>query len=217
MARAILMTLLIVAAACSCSNVEQSNNKKRDGSDDAVRDPSNLSKDRWPEIRLSKGQFKIFCFRGPGESSDLVISDFSKTSMQKMFETCSTHYNPQYSMRPTTVIFDGEIVRGFADVIARLNALYSAAGVKEATLVINSGGGDVEEAMLAGNELSKMKWTIVLNKGSVCFSSCVLILAAGSTRLISGGGAGPVGIHRLIPESSTASNIDELNSELQQA
>ena len=51
-----------------------------------------------------------------------------------------------------------------------------------------------------------------MREGAVCHSACVLILAAGDQRLVSGA----VGIHRMIRLSSTATTRQQLNAELQQ-
>ena len=61
-------------------------------------------------------------------------------------------------------------------------------------LSLNSGGGDVHEAIKIGRLISKdANLTTRIEPNEVCASSCVLILAAGNTKSI----FGKVGIHRM--------------------
>jgi hypothetical protein len=57
---------------------------------------------------------------------------------------------------------------------------------------LNSPGGNVDAAMAIGRIIRKEDSAVVVNQNSQCLSSCVLIVAGGSTRQL----GGLVGIHR---------------------
>jgi len=77
-------------------------------------------------------------------------------------------------------------------------------------LDMDSTGGQVEEAIRAGDSIAGAQWAIWVREGSICHSACVLVLAAGDTRSI----AGKVGIHRLMRDGSRATTRRELAEEL---
>jgi hypothetical protein len=74
-------------------------------------------------------------------------------------------------------------------------------GIDERILDIDSSGGQVEDAIRAGDAMADSGWTIWVRQGAVCHSACVLLLAGGDDRVI----AGAVGIHRIIRIQSDAS------------
>jgi hypothetical protein len=84
-------------------------------------------------------------------------------------------------------------------------------------IVLNSTGGDVEEAMKIGRYFKANEFTVTV--GETCFSSCVFLLAGGVDRYAY---TGKVGIHRAyfgsIDKSLSSNQIrdlrDKLNSEL---
>ena len=82
--------------------------------------------------------------------------------------------------------------------------------IRERILDIDSAGGQVEEAIRAGDAIAGGRWAIWVREDSVCHSACVLVLGAGDTRSI----AGKVGIHRLIRDRSKATTRAELSAEL---
>ena len=83
-------------------------------------------------------------------------------------------------------------------------------GIHKRVLDVDSAGGQVEDAIKAGDYIAESRWTIWVREGAICHSACVFILSAGDTRMI----AGRVGIHRIIRMSSTATTRAELNAEL---
>jgi hypothetical protein len=74
------------------------------------------------------------------------------------------------------------------------------AGLMGAQLYLNSGGGDVDAAMRAGEIARAYHVTISIPLDSSCASACVLLLVGGPSRIV----IGRVGIHR--PYSSTYSS-----------
>ncbi len=77
-------------------------------------------------------------------------------------------------------------------------------------LDLDSSGGQVESAIVAGDSIGESGWTIWVREGSICHSACVFVLAAGDNRLLTG----KVGIHRMMRISSKATSRAELNREL---
>ena len=72
------------------------------------------------------------------------------------------------------------------------------------SLALHSGGGLVYEAMRIGDEITKHSSSIVMvQRGGRCFSSCVLIYAAGKIRAA----AGSIGIHRPFSYEITDQNL----------
>jgi hypothetical protein len=61
-----------------------------------------------------------------------------------------------------------------------------------ASVELNSPGGSVDAAMAIGRIVRKEEAGAFVNRGAVCFSSCVLVLAGGSFRSFEG----KIGIHR---------------------
>ncbi len=60
------------------------------------------------------------------------------------------------------------------------------------TVRINSNGGGVDEALLIGRDIKNNLFSVVVLENSVCYSSCVFILASGTIKAP----IGKVGIHR---------------------
>jgi len=59
-------------------------------------------------------------------------------------------------------------------------------------VLLNSIGGDVDEALKIGKEIRKNSLGVIVQTGGICYSSCVFILAAGVSKSV----YGSVGIHR---------------------
>ncbi|MFT3807293.1 hypothetical protein [Arenimonas sp.] len=106
--------------------------------------------------------------------------------------------------------YHGHIGADFTALIERVTRLADELDIDKRVLDIDSTGGQVEDAIRAGDFIAESRWTIWVREGSQCHSACVFILSAGDTRRI----AGRVGIHRIIRMSSTASTRAELNAEL---
>jgi hypothetical protein len=108
------------------------------------------------------------------------------------------------------VRYKGKIAADFTALMQRVAQVADELGVDKRVLDIDSSGGMVEDAIRAGDAIGGSRWTIWVREGSVCHSSCVLVLGAGDVRMISG----RVGIHRIIRMSSTATTRVQLNTEL---
>ena len=107
--------------------------------------------------------------------------------------------------------YQGKISAEFTALIERTVEVADTLGIHKRILDIDSTGGQIEEAIRAGDKIGASAWTIWVREGAVCHSSCVLVLAAGDMRMI----AGKVGIHRMIRISSKATTRAELQQELQ--
>src|SRR5690606_5111930 len=107
--------------------------------------------------------------------------------------------------------YQGKINAGFHALVERVSAIADRMDIGKRVLDIDSTGGQVEDAIRAGDAIGASGWTIWVREGASCHSACVLILGAGDVRMISG----PVGIHRIIRMSSTATSRAQLNEELQ--
>lgn len=106
--------------------------------------------------------------------------------------------------------YQGKIAADFTDLVARVAEIAERMGIHKRILDLDSAGGQVEDAIRAGDVIGAGGWTIWVREGSVCHSACVFVLGAGDNRMISG----KVGVHRIIRMSSTATTRAELNEEL---
>jgi hypothetical protein len=84
----------------------------------------------------------------------------------------------------------------------RVASMATRMGIKQRILDIDSSGGQVEDAIRAGDVMADTSWTMWVREGAVCHSACVLLLAAGDDRVISGA----VGVHRIIRIQSEATS-----------
>ena len=106
--------------------------------------------------------------------------------------------------------YQGKIAADFTDLVTRVADIADRMGIHKRILDLDSAGGQVEDAIRAGDAIGASGWTIWVREGSICHSACVFVLGAGDNRMISG----KVGVHRIIRMSSTATTRSELNEEL---
>ncbi|WP_185742064.1 hypothetical protein [Pseudoxanthomonas sp. 3HH-4] len=106
--------------------------------------------------------------------------------------------------------YQGKIAADFTDLVARVADIAERMAIHKRILDLDSAGGQVEDAIRAGDAIGGGGWTIWVREGSACHSACVFVLGAGDNRMISG----KVGVHRIIRMSSTATTRSELNEEL---
>ncbi len=158
----------------------------------------------WSPIQLASGQAWIDCGldyrRGDGEP----LSSPTRANLRHLIEPC----------RPGDVLrlrYRGKIANDFTALVERVTRVADSLGVESRVLDLDSTGGQVEDAVRAGDWIGANHWTIWVREDSVCHSACVFVLAGGDSRRL----AGRVGIHRIIRLSSTATSRTELNTELQ--
>jgi len=106
--------------------------------------------------------------------------------------------------------YKGKVNAEFGTLVERVTEVADSMDIRKRVLDIDSAGGQVEDAIQAGDFIAESRWTIWVREGAICHSACVFILSAGDTRMI----AGQVGIHRIIRMSSTATTRAQLNAEL---
>ena len=157
----------------------------------------------WSPLQLEQATVGLSCNLDYQRVEDVPLSDFSQESLRQALTPCAE----QGLVR---VRYRGRIDRGFVSVMERITVTADDIGIDKRVLDIDSAGGQVEEAIRAGDYIAESHWTIWVREDSICHSACVLILGAGDTRVI----AGKVGIHRIIRMSSTATTRAELNAEL---
>jgi hypothetical protein len=159
----------------------------------------------WPEAALENGKAWISCdtdYAGDaGDGAPLAALD--RTSIDAALQPCAER-------GLLRVRYVGKINPGFSELVARLAVVADAQRISRRILDLDSSGGQVEAAIVAGDRIGESNWTIWVREGSVCHSACVFVLAAGDNRLVSG----KVGIHRMMRISSKATSRAELNREL---
>lgn len=160
---------------------------------------------RWPVARLTSGQARISCtldYAATGDGAALTSLEFFSV-LDAM--------SPCQDAGVVRLSYDGKIAADFTDLVKRVAAMADRMGIRKRVLDLNSSGGQVEDAIAAGDDIGQAGWTIWVREGAVCHSSCVLVLAAGDNRMV----AGEVGIHRMMRVRSKATTRAELSRELQ--
>lgn len=164
-----------------------------------------LAGTQWPPALLGEGRASISC------SSDYAAGDGQPLQSLDYFAMVDA-MSPCRDTGIVRLHYRGKIDVGFADMVERAAAMAARMGIQHRILDLDSPGGLIEDGIRAGDSIGDSHWTIWVREGAVCHSACVLILAAGDQRLVSG----TVGIHRMIRLSSTATTRQQLNAELRQ-
>ncbi|MFC3550216.1 hypothetical protein ACFOLC_04230 [Lysobacter cavernae] len=159
----------------------------------------------WSAQALSSGQASISCeldyvAKGDGEPP---LTGLDRDSLKQALAPCAER-------GVARLRYQGKIAADFTALIERVTRLADEAGIVKRVLDVDSAGGQVEDAVKAGDFIGQSRWTVWVREGAICHSACVFILSAGDNRMI----AGRVGIHRIIRMSSTATTRAELNAEL---
>jgi len=163
-----------------------------------------LSGTHWPAARLHDGAAWVSCtddYAHDGDGHPVESLDFLV-----LVDTLS----PCRDTGLLRLRYRGNVGQGFTALMERVGAIARRMDIHDRILDIDSTGGQVEEAIRAGDVIAGSQWAIWVRDGSICHSACVLVLAAGDTRSI----AGKVGIHRLMRERSKATTRRELSAEL---
>lgn len=220
MNKSLLVALCVALAACnpkageSAAVVEVATSGDRDANFGAVSvdepapvksDPDIASTTDWPAMELKSGVASISCeleYATAGDGEPLVNLGFF--SVLDVMSACQ-------EAGVVRLRYQGKIASDFTALIERVAAMANRMEIPKRVLDIDSSGGQVEYAMRAGDMIAESQWTIWVREDAICHSSCVLVLAAGDNRLISG----KVGIHRIIRLESEATTRAELSRELQ--
>jgi ATP-dependent protease ClpP protease subunit len=157
----------------------------------------------WSPLQLAEESVALSCTLDYQHAEDVPITDFSQESLHQALRPCAE----QGLVR---IRYQGRIGPGLASVVERIAVTADELGIDKRVLDLDSAGGQIEEAIRAGDYIAESRWTIWVREDAICHSACVLILGAGDRRVI----AGTVGIHRIIRMSSTATTRAELSAEL---
>ncbi len=173
----------------------------------AVPPPPRKGEQGWPDVALENGKAWISCDTDyAGDVGDgVALEALDRASLDAAITPCAER-------GLLRLRYVGKINPGFSELVARTALVAEAQHIQSRILDLDSSGGQVEAAIVAGDRIGESRWTIWVREGSVCHSACVFVLAAGDNRLI----AGKVGIHRMMRISSKATSRAELNGELQQ-
>lgn len=158
----------------------------------------------WSPLELASGQAWIDCRLDYRQGDGEPLSTPNRDTLRHLLEPC----------REGDVLrlrYRGKIASDFTALVERVTRVADSLGIDSRVLDLDSTGGQVEDAIRAGDWIGGNRWTIWVREDSVCHSACVFVLAGGDSRRL----AGRVGIHRIIRLSSTATSRTELNTELQ--
>lgn len=159
----------------------------------------------WPAAALENGRAWISCTTDyaaePGDGEELA--GLERVQIEQALQPCAERGLAR-------VRYSGKINPGFAELVWRLAVVADGLGIHKRILDLDSSGGQVESAIVAGDSIGESNWTIWVREASICHSACVFVLAAGDNRLV----LGKVGIHRMMRISSKATSRAELNREL---
>lgn len=159
---------------------------------------------KWPPAQLTSGEATISC------DTDYAATGDGKRLQDLGYLTVLDSMDDCRDRGVVRLHYKGKISSDFTALMQRVSAMADRMEIHKRILDIDSAGGQVEDGIRAGDAIGTSHWTIWVREGSVCHSACVFILAAGDNRVVSG----PVGIHRIIRMSSTATTRADLNSEL---
>ncbi len=109
-----------------------------------------------------------------------------------------------------TLLLEGTIQPGSAE---RLAAELSSRGEYVEVIALNSPGGVVQEAMAMGEMIRAGGFDTSVASGALCASSCPLVLAAGTERLVEPGAA--VGVHQIYTGEISAGRSAQAMSDTQ--
>jgi hypothetical protein len=168
-----------------------------------------LSGTHWPPEELAHGKAWISCsydYATDGDGREVDSLDF--LALVDALAPCRDTGAPGSSV--VRLRYHGSIDPGFTALVERVGEIAKRMAIDDRVLDMDSTGGQVEEAIRAGDSIAGAQWAIWVREGSICHSACVLVLAAGDTRSI----AGKVGIHRLMRDGSRATTRRELAEEL---
>lgn len=178
----------------------------------------------WPAVELTSGEAWVGCESDPVEAkgpierkdqseandrieeeNDRPLTDLSYAGLSAALERCEETGTLRLN-------YQGKIATDFTALVERVGNLAERLKIERRVLDLDSSGGHVEDAMKAGDTIGASRWTIYVGQHSICHSACVLILAAGDDRQITG----KVGIHRMIRVDSIATTRAELSQELRE-
>lgn len=158
----------------------------------------------WSPLPLQSGQAWFSCELDYSRQGDgMPITDLGQSSLTDQLGACADR-------GLLRLRYQGRIAADFAALVERVARVADRLKIGKRVLDLDSAGGQVEDAIRAGDFIAETHWTLWVREGSLCHSACVFVLSAGDVRRI----AGQVGIHRIIRMSSTATTRAELNAEL---
>lgn len=159
---------------------------------------------KWPAATLTSGTASISC------NTDYALAGDGQALVDLGFFSVLDAMDPCRKAGVVRLRYQGKISADFAELVERVSAMAERMEIGNRILDIDSAGGQVEDAIRAGDTIGDAHWTIWVREGDLCHSACVFILAAGDNRLISG----PVGVHRIIRLHSDATTRAALEQEL---
>lgn len=169
-----------------------------------------LSGTQWPSAQLRDGEAWISCDEHLADGDGAPVQSLDFLALVDALTPCRGA-DPGHA-DVVRLRYHGTIDAGFTALVERVGAIAKRMNISGRILDIDSTGGQVEEAIRAGDAIAGTQWAIWVRDGSICHSACVLVLAAGDTRSIAGNGK--VGIHRLMRDRSIATTRRELSAEL---
>lgn len=166
--------------------------------------PEGLPTD-WPLAKVASGKAWVSC------QADYTTEEGDGTPLESLaFFSVVDALSPCQKGGVLRLRYQGKVAADFTDLVSRVADIADRMGIHKRILDLDSAGGQVEDAIRAGDAIGASRWTIWVREGSVCHSACVFVLGAGDNRMISG----KVGVHRIIRMSSTATTRSQLNDEL---
>lgn len=202
----------------------------------AAAKPDLLKGTEWPAAELTSGEAFVSCDYHPaplvaaveqpqdepaapaeGEAESETAAEAESRSVQPplvdlSFASVGRALAPCTHGSAVKLHYRGKIATDFTALVERVSNMAERKQIERRVLDLDSAGGHVEDAMKAGDIIGASRWTIRVAEDANCHSACVLILAAGDHREISG----RVGVHRMIRVNSMASTREELTQELRE-
>jgi len=157
-------------------------------------------------VELASGESSISCELDYAEHGDgEPLRRIDRRSLERAMRPC-------VEAGVVRLRYRGKVRGDFVALVDGVAESAGKLGIGKRILDLHSSGGRVEDAIAAGDALGDSGWTIWVREDAQCNSACVLVLAAGDYRLISGS----VGIHRVIRIGTSADTRAELQQELRE-
>lgn len=115
--------------------------------------PPSSSEIDWSPLQLEHATLHVSCNLDYQRSDDVQLTDIGKESLRQALTTCA-------EQRLVRIRYRGRIDRGFVSVMERVTVTADQLGIEKRVLDLDSAGGQVEDAIRAGDFIGESHWTI---------------------------------------------------------
>src|SRR5690606_40501554 len=126
----------------------------------------------WSPLELASGRAWLGCGLDYREGDGQALPDLGRDTLQALMEPCREG-------QVVRLRYSGKIAADFTALVERVTRMAEALDIRHRVLDLDSTGGQVEDAIRAGDWIGGHRWTLWVREDSVCHSACVFVLAGG--------------------------------------